>query len=124
MKKELKEKDIMLLETNKCGKFAVLPMNEFQKQSDLAIEELFRQFDGNLRQMKWQIVSIIKKNEFPFLVSKMNVTSRDTFGIKFFFKDHKVDLSLPIVVNKKGSWQKLVSSFRQKAPSVLDVGSP
>ncbi|CAN7939726.1 unnamed protein product [Ixodes hexagonus] len=54
----------------------------------------------------------------------MNGISRDTFGIKFFLKDHKVDLPLRVVVNENGTWQKHVSAFLQKALAVLEVGSP
>lgn len=32
----------MLLETDKSGKFAVLPMNEFQKKSDVAVMGAFK----------------------------------------------------------------------------------
>ncbi|CAN7939559.1 unnamed protein product [Ixodes hexagonus] len=114
----------MLTETDKSGKFAVLPINEFRKKSDIAIEGLFTQFNGNLRQIKREVAAILKDSDFPALVSRMNGISRDTFGIEFFLKDHKVGLPLRVVVNENGTWQKLVSSFLRRALAVLEVGSP
>ncbi|CAN7985300.1 unnamed protein product [Ixodes hexagonus] len=109
VKKELEKKKTVLLETDKSGLFAVLPMVEFRKKSDKAMSGLFRPFDGCLKQSKRVIVKVFKDAELNALATRISSVSRDTFGIKFFLKDHKVDLPLRVVVNETGTWQKIVN---------------
>ncbi|CAN7988859.1 unnamed protein product [Ixodes hexagonus] len=92
VKKELENKNTVLLETDKSGLFAVLPMVEFRKKSDKAMSGLFRPLDGCLKQSKRMIVKVFNDAELNALATRISSVSKDTFGIKFFLKDHKVDL--------------------------------
>ncbi|CAN7943705.1 unnamed protein product, partial [Ixodes pacificus] len=124
VKKELDEKEVVLLETDKSGVFSVLPMLEFRRKSDEAMAGLFRPFDGCLKKYKREIVRVCKDADLAALTTRINNVSKDTFGIKFFLKDHKVDLPLRVVINENRTWQKIVSSFLQKTLTILDTRSP
>ncbi|CAN7947541.1 unnamed protein product, partial [Ixodes pacificus] len=107
VEKELEEKEVKLLETDKSGLFAVLPSNKFEEKCNLAVSGLFRFFDGDLGRHKREIVRTFKDSDFTSLAARLNGNLKDTFAIKFFLKDHKVDLPLRVVINEDGTWQKL-----------------
>lgn len=124
VKKELEENEVKLLETDKSGLFTVLPSNKFQEKCNLTVSGLFRSFDGDLGRHKREIVRTCKGSYFTSLAGRLNGNLKDTSAIKFFLKEHKVDLTFRVVINEDGTWEKTVSTFLQNGLSCLDFKRP
>ncbi|XP_040071196.1 uncharacterized protein LOC115320437 [Ixodes scapularis] len=114
VKKELETKSLKLLETDKSGKFAVLPMAVFKKKTEVAMESLFSEWAGNVGKLRGNICAILNEDDFKNVAKSITSATKSTLSIKFFLKDHKPEMPLRAVINENGTWQKVVSKFLQR----------
>uniref|UniRef100_A0A147BDN4 Putative reverse transcriptase n=1 Tax=Ixodes ricinus TaxID=34613 RepID=A0A147BDN4_IXORI len=114
VKMELQTKSLKLLETDKSGRFAVLPMAVFKKKTETAMDTLFSEWVGNIGKLKRNICAVLNEDELKDVAKCITSATNPTLSIKFFLKDHKPEMPLRAVINESGTWQKVVSKFLQK----------
>lgn len=113
LKKELVQKEIVLLETNKIGWFTVLSNQEYQRKAEVAFSKLFRIFNGSLKNLKKMVCEVVCKANLQTLGQNILGEEEDQFTTKLLLKDHKVGFPMLVVANKRGTWQRLLSNLLQ-----------
>lgn len=121
LKKELQVGKLLVLQTDKTGKFAILPEPEFHEKSRAAIGGLFQPCKVNVKQLKRNVLAILNECEMEKVANKVGEVTMNSFSIKFFLKDHKPMLPVRVVVNENGTWQKVVSTFFQGFLSSIEM---
>lgn len=111
VKEELRRKELTLVQCDKSGKFGLLPDDVFARKADEAIKKLFKPFSANLCKIKKSISDILFDSNVA-LGRKIRESRTTALAVKFFLKDHKVDMPLRVVVSEVGTWQKLLSGLR------------
>src|SRR5690606_23858191 len=112
-----------LLQTDKSGKFAILPQDVLRRKKEEAVSGVLVPFEGNLKKLKSEVVRVFKSSLNDNAAKKIVSVSKDLFSVKFLCKDHKPEFPLRIVINEGGTWQKLLSSFLQSGLELLTLNS-
>ncbi|XP_040070735.1 uncharacterized protein LOC115331401 [Ixodes scapularis] len=114
VRKDFKSRSLELLQTDKSGMFAVLPLAVFEKKSTEALDSAFMAWQGKLGKLRKDISATLKDEGLETLARKVLNQPRSTLSLKFFLKDHKPEMPFRTVINENGTWQSMVSKFLQK----------
>ncbi|XP_040064250.1 uncharacterized protein LOC120838403 [Ixodes scapularis] len=114
VKNELDCKSLEMLQTDKTGKFAVLPKPVFRKKAKEALDSLFVEWTGNIGKLRKEICGVLREEEFEGTAKGILSSRHSTLSLRFFLKDHKPELPFRTVINENGTWQKVVSKFLQQ----------
>lgn len=114
IRKDFKSRSLELLQTDKSGMFAVLPLAVFEKKSTEALDSVFMAWQGKLGKLRKDISATLKDEGLETLARKVLNQPRSTLSLKFFLKDHKPEMPFRTVINENGTWQSMVSKFLQK----------
>lgn len=63
------------------------------------------------------------RSEFDRVVTRIRGARSLELGVKFFLRDHKLEMLLQAVISENGTWQKVVSGFIQKGLSFVPLES-
>ncbi|CAN7949724.1 unnamed protein product, partial [Ixodes hexagonus] len=113
VKIDLEARSVKLLQTDKSGKFAILPRSVFQMRTDETMNSLFSEWNGNIAKLRTRIGSLLKEDDLEGVAKSLLGPTRSTLSVQFFLKDHKPEMPLRAVNNECGTWQKSVSKFLQ-----------
>src|SRR5690606_10221 len=120
---ELVSKDLIVVQTDKSGKFAILDKESFNSKALDSVDKLFKPFGlkSELAKNKSLILSLVKNgdDDLKKLATKITQTMNDCFAVKCVLKDHKADMPFRIIINELGTWQYLVSRFIKRSLEVL-----
>lgn len=106
LKRELSSNSLTLLQTDKSGLFAVLPVGTFSEKALVAISEVFVKCKDNVAVKKQEVCRILAQEEITATLNRISGVSQSSFGLKFLVKDYKVGFPFRVVINENGSWQK------------------
>ncbi|XP_040067690.1 uncharacterized protein LOC115312851, partial [Ixodes scapularis] len=121
VKQELERSSLKLLQTDKTGRFAVLPVQAFQKKSEEALGSLFNEWKGTIGKLRKSICKVFQEESMEEVAKSVLKPLRSTLTLKFFLKDHKIEMPLRTVVNENGTWQKVVSCFLQRGLKLANL---
>lgn len=60
VKRELETRSLKLLQTDKSGRFGILPLHVFQKKTESAMDSLFSVWDGKLSKLRKNICTVFE----------------------------------------------------------------
>lgn len=105
VKLKMKQKNFVLLERNKTGKFAVLSLGSFKEKVQSAPSVLFNPCEDNILKIRKGAIDVLRECELETTAKKVTNTKAAASAVKFLVKDHKRQTPLRIVINENGMWQ-------------------
>ncbi|XP_075732681.1 uncharacterized protein LOC142775216 [Rhipicephalus microplus] len=107
--KALKERNLMVLTSDKEGGFVVLPERMYEDKALDAVCKNFKEVHFCPKKRKTMIQKMLKEMNLDALCREVVKTSNVTLQSFFTCKTHKCDYPLRLIVSEKGSWQRVVS---------------
>ncbi|XP_075741574.1 uncharacterized protein LOC142791224 [Rhipicephalus microplus] len=122
--KALKERNLMVLTSDKEGGFVVLPERMYEDKALDAVCKNFKEVHFCPKKRKTMIQKMLKEMNLDALCREVVKTSNVTLQSFFTCKTHKCDYPLRLIVSEKGSWQRVVSRYLQSVLGSLNSGDP
>jgi PHD/YefM family antitoxin component YafN of YafNO toxin-antitoxin module len=131
VKREVTEKNLVLLEADKEAKFVILPKDQFEHLQNEALEKSFEKLTRNttkLEELKGEIEKILKsmeKSESTYSwMNRVKSTKEKYLSTFAKYKSHKKKGGLRMIVNESDTFQGQTSLFLKSGLSKLDCRDP
>lgn len=101
VKQESAQRHSTLFEADKTGCFPFLPCLDFLSKLEDRLSDLFQPFVGNLAVTKKKTYALLEEAEFAHVSRAVTKEGCDAFSVKFWLKDHKMNLPPRVVLKKE-----------------------
>lgn len=122
--KLLKDNDLSLIESDKEGRFAVLPKALLQQKAETIMEKSFNLTSFEPQQQKKLALELLKNLKLGIIRKRVGKAGKSFLEAFSKIKTHKPDCPLRVIVFGEGVLQREVSKYLQRHLSFLSNNDP